>query len=94
MASASQQLFHVEHGENAEIAPSVSGETRMCPCGMEPCRPGQRNGLRCHAVANQIYRARRLYERERREKEISALRLALMVARLKAEESEEKGFRP
>jgi hypothetical protein len=31
---------------------------RQCPCGAEPCRPGQRNGAKCAAKANRDYRKR------------------------------------
>lgn len=37
----------------------------MCPCGKEVKRPGQRNGLKCHAKANREYRARVKREGER-----------------------------
>lgn len=31
-------------------------EQSICACGQEPCRPGQRTGLKCHAAAMKKYR--------------------------------------
>lgn len=32
--------------------------SRPCACRAAECRPNQRNCLRCHALANQVYRLR------------------------------------
>lgn len=71
----------MQQSENTELPPSVSNETRPCPCGKEDCRPGQRNGYACHKAANDAYRARRASERERKDRELHDLRLALIAAR-------------
>jgi len=58
---------------------SVSHETRMCPCGTEECRPGQRNGHACHAKANAVYRARKAARDERIALELSELKLKIIA---------------
>src|SRR5581483_5162338 len=60
----------------SEVMPSAPGPTpglsvesppRQCACG-GVCRAGQRNCLRCHALANRIYRARVKHSAELLEK--------------------------
>lgn len=43
-------------------------EEKPCPCGQEMCRPGQRNGPKCHALAQSVYRARVKHQAEKNEK--------------------------
>lgn len=73
-------MTHMKQSENGGIPPSVSNETRMCPCGKELCRPGQRNGYACHKAAQDAYRARRAADQERKDQELHDLRLKLIAS--------------
>lgn len=53
---------------------------RLCPCGKEPCRPGQRNGRKCAAAANRAYRKRQADKRAAEQR----LALAGIAARLRS----------
>lgn len=79
-------MTHMKQSENGAIPPSVSFETRRCPCGKEDCRPGQRNGYACHKAAQDTYRARRAAEQQRKDKELNDLRLKVMAAEARAGE--------
>lgn len=53
----------MKHSPENQALETFSRET-ICRCGHAPRRPGQRNCLRCHALANQVYRSRIKASRE------------------------------
>lgn len=38
------------------MSATLKSQPALCGCGLEPCRPGQRTGLKCHAAAMKKYR--------------------------------------
>lgn len=49
--------FHVAQTQS-DRGISPTSHVKQCPCGNEPCRPGQRNGKACHALEQKLFRAR------------------------------------